>query len=832
MPFVLFALSCLVLALEVLETKIFAYSLENGLIFLVVGVVLLGFGAGGSVLSLKKELRDPRALVARNLLATALLLVVAHAAFARWSDHLEFALDLWTAGLLLALAAPYFSAGMAVAAILADPAGNVHVRYGVNLLGSALGCLVVFFVLGPLTGPQALIVCATAAGVLGACLLRRKAIMVLVVLGAGGLAFAFADVLLPYRIQKAASGGQLALIRQHAAEVVQKSPERFPRIDLVGVFDRWDPTARVEVHSLEVETIDDGIARSLEHLPSRWFTQDSSYGSPLVAGKAPGSAAFFERTCYAFGWFRGLPDQDALVIGLGGTPDVQTALHQGARSVVGVDINVTTMAMAKGPMADFLGRPYDDPRVTLVTSDGRSHVRGASRRWDLIQLTGVDTKSVLASGTLALNESYLYTAEAFDEYLAHLTDGGVLCVNYAGDQFRERLTATALHALAKRGVAEPWRNVMLVEQSMIFGLLVKPTPFTADECARMRAFLTRCDEADGALDGRTGVIVWVYELLVPGGALSMDSAPRARCLPDEATTSDPLLAAARRGDLDAYLAAHPSDVAPAPDWRPYFFNTIRAADVWRRFRLELGAVLPFLAPETDPADDGVRGHTEHFARMFRQLFVMFGLAVLLILGPLVVMRVRGLAAWTTLPFAMYFAALGAGYVFAMSGLIQRAVLFLGHQAYAFAVVIGGLLVWAGAGSMIAGCCAKRPRRTMTVAVGVVCAMLVVVQYGLDPLFGATASLDLPLRITIALAAIAPLGVALGTMFPTGLAIVKARSPLFVPWAFGINGVFSVIGTSVVMPGSIVYGFPAMAALAGATYFAALAIGLVVVRRLA
>ena len=41
------------------------------------------------------------------------------------------------------------------------------------------------------------------------------------------------------------------------------------------------------------------------------------------------------------------------------------------------------------------------------------------------------------------------------------------------------------------------------------------------------------------------------------------------------------------------------------------------------------------------------------------------------------------------------------------------------------------------------------------------------------------------------------GAALGTMFPTGLRLARERSPLFVPWAFGINGVFSVIGTAVV-----------------------------------
>ena len=63
MAVILFVLSFLVLTLEVLETKIFAYSLANHQIFLVVGVVLLGFGAGGTALSLKRKLEAPRPLV-------------------------------------------------------------------------------------------------------------------------------------------------------------------------------------------------------------------------------------------------------------------------------------------------------------------------------------------------------------------------------------------------------------------------------------------------------------------------------------------------------------------------------------------------------------------------------------------------------------------------------------------------------------------------------------------------------------------------------------------------------------------------------------------------
>jgi hypothetical protein len=830
MPLILLALSCLVLTLEVLETKIFAYSLENSLIFLVVGVVLLGFGSGGSVLSLKREIGDPRPIVRRNLLLTAGLLVVAHVVFAQFSDHLEFGFDLWTVGILCALAAPYFSAGMAISAILADPRGSVHARYGLNLVGSAAGCVTVFFLLGPLTGPEMLIVCAAACGLCGAVLYERRGALVAAVLATAAPLFVFADELLPYRIQKAETAGQLALIERTAREIVAQNPA-VQRIELVEQFDRWDPTARVAVHALEVETSDENVRRDVDRLPSMWFTQDSSYGSPLIGWRGENAAGVYAHSCYAFGYFRGPAPEDVLVIGLGGTPDVQTALHQGARRITGVDINATTVRMAGGPMADFLGRPYDDPRVTLHLRDGRSYVRGTEQRYDLIQLSGVDTKSVLASGTLALNESYLYTQEAFDEYLAHLKDDGLLVINYADETFRMRLAITAMESLRRRGVADPTRHLMMTEQSKIFGLLVKPTPFTAAECGQMRGFLAAADAADGRPgDGLTGVVVWVYELLSPH--LSLMNAPRAIYLPDEAAPTDPVMQAARDGSLDAFIDAHPRELRPAPDWRPFFFNTIRNEDVLARFRHELARIVPGMDADPSRLSKVAAGGTEQFARMFRLLWIMLGLSVVLILGPLCVLGTRGIRAWANLPFAVYFAALGAGYILAMSGLIQRYVLFLGHQAYAFAVVIGGLLVAAGVGSFLAGRFAARPQRVMTGGVALICTMLLVLNFGLDPLFGLTANLPLGGRIAVALTALFPLGVGLGTMFPTGLGLVQRASPLFVPWAFGINGVFSVIGTTIVLPGAILFGFPTMTTVAGSVYVFALLVGLPLARRAA
>ena len=853
MPLILFCLSALVLTLEVLETKIFAYSLSNNLIFLVVGVVLLGFGAGGTVLSLRKTFDNPRPLVRKCLICCAVLLVFAHGWFAVLSDQLVFAFDfrafvdlrgavdvlqplITTLSILVLLASPYFFAGMAISAMLADPKGSVHLRYGINLLGSALGCVTIFFVLGPMTGPECLAACAIACALLAVPLYKNKVVPLVLIALIGTPTFAYSNRILPYQIQSAASSGQLALIIQNANNIVQAQAD-VQEVSVNEEYDRWDPTARVQVHSLGVKTTNPQYTADLERLPSKWFTQDSSYGSPLIgAGQSPeGTKAVFERTCYGIGYFRKKPKPDVLVIGLGGAPDVQTAIHHAPNHIDGVDINHSTVDMVKSKeIAKFLGHPYSDKRLTIHIRDGRSFARASKSKYDLIQLSGVDTKSVLASGTLALNESYLYTLEAIADYVALLKDDGILCILYAGDALRDRFAVTAMHVLRKAGSANPHKHLMMASQSGIFCFLVKKTPFTQDECKQMDKWIEYCDsegKVDAAgnpvLDEITGISVLVYELLT--SRLSLNAAPKSLFIPDGRDTEIEVMNKARLGkaELDAFVTNYTQtekdwrtgedvvlrkNISPVPDSRPFFFNIVPndrvLAELW-----------------TGNAD------TIHFREMVNLLLIMMVLSVILITGPLIVFSMRGVVgAWRNLPFSVYFACLGGGFILAMSGLIQRYVLFLGHQGYAFPVVIGGLLLAAGLGSMLAGVFKKNPQRVMVVAALWICAALAAIHFFLDPLFNATADREQIERIGVALLALVPLGIPLGMMFPTGLNVVRKTSPMFVPWAFGINGVFSVIGSMIVLPGSILYGFPNMSIAAGVVYSLAAAVGFPLARR--
>jgi hypothetical protein len=64
--------------------------------------------------------------------------------------------------------------------------------------------------------------------------------------------------------------------------------------------------------------------------------------------------------------------------------------------------------------------------------------------------------------------------------------------------------------------------------------------------------------------------------------------------------------------------------------------------------------------------------------------------------------------------------------------------------------------------------------------------------GLQPAILATLDLPWIVRAALVLVALAPVSVALGLPFPLGLA--RTGSGALLPWAWGLNGAFSVVAT--------------------------------------
>jgi predicted membrane-bound spermidine synthase len=540
------------------------------------------------------------------------------------------------------------------------------------------------------------------------------------------------------------------------------------------VFSRWNSFSRVTV--AETEDPD----RQLIFI-------DSDAATVLLRDAADSSRHEDLRDRIESLAYHVVPREKVLVIGPGGGLDVVVARLHGAGDVSAVELNplIARDVMGREPFLSYSGRLYEQPGVRLFVDDGRSFLRRSRERYDLILASMVDTWAATAAGAFALSENNLYTVEAFSDYLERLTPDGILSMTRwhqrPPDQLL-RLVSLGRAALARRGVPDHWRHFLIVrgpdegQPLTTANVLLKASPFTDAEVERGEAFARRV-------------------------GLEVLYTPRTRPPNDLTrlvTTHDPA----------TFWRTFPSDVSPTTDDDPFFFQTVRLRNLlssrwargeWRR--TNLGTLVLF----------GLVGIS---------LFVV----VAFILGPLLLVRRRlgGTGGRARMPFLLYFACLGGGFIVAELVLIQKTVLFLGHPSYALTVVLFTVLLASGVGSALSGRFPARGLdrrlRWMLVAVAGLLGLAVLL---LSPLFYALVHLAAPWRVLVTVVALAPLGLALGMPMPTGIRLLHERAPGLIPWAWGVNGAASVLGSVGAVALAMVTGFDNALLVAAGLYVAAL-----------
>src|SRR4029077_774244 len=103
--------------------------------------------------------------------------------------------------------------------------------------------------------------------------------------------------------------------------------------------------------------------------------------------------------------------------------------------------------------AGYSGDPYDLPGVTAIIGEGRSGLTARAARYDVVQISLIDTFTATAAGAYALSENGLYTVEAFRLYFQRLTPTGVLSVSRWAEG-AGRLEAPRLVLLAREALSQ------------------------------------------------------------------------------------------------------------------------------------------------------------------------------------------------------------------------------------------------------------------------------------------------------------------------------------------------------------------------------------------
>src|SRR4029077_6507059 len=220
------------------------------------------------------------------------------------------------------------------------------------------------------------------------------------------------------------------------------------------LFSKWNSFSRIGVY--ERAHGDWSLSPAYKGpLPeTRFMDIDSAASTPILhLASDLSNAQYLRYELTALAYHLERPGFTALVIGPGGGRDLASALVFGASRVEGIEITpIIANTLMRDRFLAFSGGIYTNPRVRIEVDDGRSFVRRTPERYDVIQASLVDTWAATAAGAYTLTENTLYTVEAFNDYLDHLTDDGVLTITrWVMDGLR--LVSLAQAACESRG----WR---------------------------------------------------------------------------------------------------------------------------------------------------------------------------------------------------------------------------------------------------------------------------------------------------------------------------------------------------------------------------------------
>ena len=772
------------LALEVISARLFSVISWYHLSFFAVSVAMLGMTAGAVYVYLRPrgfaDDRVPGQLVFYSLLL-AISLPICHLVVIRFRPGDQVRVQDLSAFVQLVLmtgtaAAPFFFSGVVVAVSLTRVALPIGRIYFFDLLGAGAGCLAAIILLQAVDPSSGAFLLGAMAGLatLGYAWDAR---------GRSNRPTVWATILLTLAMTGA--GLWNAAVYPRGVRLTHSKGENIPAS---VAHDRWNTHSRITANS---------IVRGPPHYwgPGRFAPRRPIRRALiLIDGQAgtfvaeyhdkPGQIEWIKHDVTSLAYhLRGRGN--VAVIGVGGGRDILTALAFGCRRVVGIELNRILLGLLERDYRQF-SQIVDRLEVTLVHDDARSYLARSEEHFDLLQMSLVDTWASTSAGAMTLSENGLYTVEAWQTFLRRLSPQGVFTVSrwFSPVDLGEtiRLVSLACAALLEEGVTRPSDHLMLATAGRVGTLIISPTPFSPGARETIRYAAAR----------------YGFDLALCPGMPIPD--PRFR----------QVLQAASAKELLTSVTDPVLDLSPPYDERPFFFNLLRPR-AWfssRDPRQSLGG-----------AAHGNLVATDNLMAILAAVTVLVVLSVIL---PLVIRgRRHGLGMGRFTASAYYFAAIGLGFMLIEIGLMQRFSVLLGHPIWSLAVVLFSMIVFAGIGSLVSDRMRLADGKVLLILPLAIAAVTALVVVAIQPAINVAVAAPLLLRVLVTLAFTIPLGFVLGFCFPLGMRLVQTHSSRSMPWMWGINGGFGVLGSVASVILSMAWGISWSVTIGGLCYLSLL-----------
>jgi len=452
----------------------------------------------------------------------------------------------------------------------------------------------------------------------------------------------------------------------------------------------------------------------------------------------------------------------AVVIGSGGGIDVVALLAAGYKKITAVEINSDFIDIVKKYSA-YNGNIYNDhPNVTVINQEGRTFIRSTDRQYDLIHMSLPIIKSARNVGSYALTENHLFTYEAFKEYWEALNPDGYLLViaHYTGEAYR--LVTNIVKAFASNGMSSQtaMKHIVLVGRDSAPALILRKRAFTEEDAEVYYGMIRTLRQ-----EGSSNYIPYVDQHIIQYQDWETGQV-KSKPMINE------LLYGLSRGaiDLERFVDLHLENVSWISDDSPFFY--------------QMKKKLP------------------------EEIIVVFLITFfLLILLTLIFSNSSAAETKVSKKYFIYFCIVGSAFMMVEIAVIQKFVLFWGHQTLALACLLSLILLSTGIGSYVSGVFRMSDARLKS------CLLLIVVFIGIffslsGHVVDTFATASNVVKTTLSAMVISPVFFMMGFPFPTLLARIKQKPGgirLF-PWMIGINSISTMMGGCVAIMAAMLWGY--------------------------
>ena len=771
-----FLVSAAALANEIFLIRLLSLRFWPHFVPLIISQAMLGIGASGVALHL---LRPRIAKKPEPVFAWVVILVAPSFEIVfRASQHVPFDpfLLLWDpsswpafALFFFLLAVPFFLVGAAVGISLSFPLGRAGVLYAASFVGTAAGAVLA----------------------LPAFLLVPTELLLRVPLGLGLLASAF---VLSYPYRRFPAGRVLCAGLSALLYLVPPVPLLLSPYKDLAVTGRLPAAQTLSKRAGMTGDYRALYAPGIHYAPGLSFRfegeippqaalfADGNLRGIVPRGGGKNPPAYLDFLPQALP-YRILGRPSVVQFSLRGTEGILMAARNGASLVTVVEPAAEYARMIEHDLAGFSGGMSPGLRLEIRREGGRNFLARGGRKYDIVELSDVSSLTFSSLGIHATGETYLLTRQGIRGMLERLTNRGVIAVSgWLKSPPRESVKMfRTLRAVLEEGEGTPVPERFIVVRGWgSFGAVARRDPFTPDELAAAKRF---CRDTEFTM-------VWPDAGPSTGGRGTEEAAFR------EAVRS------ALAGPPDGSPGEGLFDLRPVTDDSPYFHRFLRLRSL-PAFRRILGDQwFPFL-------EWGI-------VFLALSLVVSVMLAAVFLLLPLPFSRSGGSGGGAV---AIYFSALGLAYMLIELTFLKIGILLLGDPIRAAAAAIGGFSLFSGMGSAISGKLESPAtmKRWVFPGIAVLAAAGFLILFHGAPYLLAKGEGG---RYLAFLAALAPAAFLMGMPFPAALSRMTFANSAAIPYAWGVNGFFSVAGASLASAGSLWIGFHATVAAGGILYLLA------------